>query len=94
MAVLGVTFVVFVSGTFAVMQPHDPRQPAAFFPLLVAAGYGIMGALGATRMLSIAAAIAALTLGGFFSLGGLFLPWMAAVGGGGLILGGLWLRQP
>jgi hypothetical protein len=94
LAVLGVTFVVFVAGTFIVMAPHDPRQPAAFFPLVVAAGYAIMGAMGATRMLIIAAALAALTLGGFLELGNLFLPWMAVVGGGGLVLGGVWLRQP
>jgi hypothetical protein len=86
--------VVFVAGTFIVMAPHDPRQPAAFFPLVVAAGYAIMGAMGATRMLIIAAALAALTLGGFLELGNLFLPWMAVVGGGGLVLGGVWLRQP
>jgi len=94
LAVLGATFVVFIAGTFVVMQPHDPRQPAAFFPLVVAAGYAIMGALGATRMLIIAAALAALTIGGFLELGNLFLPWMAVVGGGGLVLGGVWLRQP
>jgi hypothetical protein len=94
LAVLGVTFVVFVAGTFIVMAPHDPRQPAAFFPLVVAAGYAIMGAMGATRMLIIAGALAALTLGGFIELGNLFLPWMAVVGGGGLVLGGVWLRQP
>jgi hypothetical protein len=86
--------VIFVAGTFAVMAPHDPRQPAAFFPLVVAAGYGILGAMGATRLLIIGAAIAALTLGAFFTLGDLFFPWMAVVGGGGLVLGGLWLRRP
>ncbi len=94
MVVLFATAVIFVGGTFAVMAPHDPRQVAAFFPLVVAAGYGIMGAMGATRLLIIGAAVAALTLGGFFTLGNLFLPWMAAVGGGGLVLGGVWLRRP
>jgi hypothetical protein len=93
MITLGITFFAFVAGTFAIMAPHDPRQPAAFFPLVVAAGYGILGAMGATRLLVIAAAIAVATMGGFFLLADLFLPFMAVVGGGGLILGGLWLRH-
>ena len=38
--------------------------------------------------------IIALTLiGYFFVAGGAFLLWMAAVNGGGLILGGLWMRR-
>jgi hypothetical protein len=93
MAQLATIFMVVLVGTAAVMQPQDPRQMAAFVPLLVAAGYGIMGVMGAPRMLIIASVIAALTLVGFFALGALFLPWMAVVGGGGLIAGGLWLRQ-
>jgi hypothetical protein len=90
---LGTIFMVLLGGSIAVMQPQDPRQMAAFVPLLVAAGYGILGVLGAPRMLIIASLVAVLTLVGFFALGALFLPWMAVVGGGGLIIGGLWLRQ-
>jgi hypothetical protein len=90
---LGVIYAVFVGGTLAVMAPRDVRQVAAFCPLVTAACYGIMGALGARRLLVMAGAIAVLTLGGFFTLGNLFLPWMAVVGGGGLVLGGLWLRR-
>jgi hypothetical protein len=89
---LYIIYAVFVGGTLAVMAPHDVRQVAAFFPLVTAAAYGVIGAFGARRMLVIAGAIAALTLGGFFTIGDLYLPWMAVVGGGGLVLGGLWLR--
>jgi len=32
-------------------------------------------------------------IGYFFVTGGAFLLWMAAVNGGGLILGGLWMRR-
>ena len=38
-------------------------------------------------------AVGALTLGGWFWLPEYFLLWMAAVGGGSLILVGLWLRK-
>jgi hypothetical protein len=90
---LYIVSIVFIGGTLAVMAPHDLRQVAAFFPLVTAFGYGIAGALGARRLLVMAGVIAALTLGGFFTLGDLFLPWMAMVGGGGLVLGGLWFRR-
>ena len=33
-----------------------------------------------------------LTVGGYFWLAPYFMLWMAGVGGGALILGGLWLR--
>lgn len=92
-AVLAAIFFVLIGGTIAIMQPHEPAQIGAFIPLLVAAAYCIMGVMGVTRMYYIGAALAALTLGGFLLLGNLFLPWMAVVGGGGLILGGMWLRR-
>ena len=90
---LFLTFFVLVGGTIAIMQPHDPRQVGAFIPLVVAAAYAIIGVLGAPRLLVLSAIMAALTLAGFFALPAHFLLWMAAVGGGSLVLGGLWLRR-
>ncbi len=86
-------FFVFIGGTIAVMQPGDPRQVGAFIPLVVAVGYAIAGALGAPRLLVLGGIVAVLTLGGFFVLPAHFLLWMAAIGGGSLVLGGIWLRQ-
>jgi hypothetical protein len=34
-----------------------------------------------------------LTIVGFFVLPAIFMLWMAVVGGGALVLGGLWLRR-
>jgi hypothetical protein len=93
MATLFAIFGVFVAGTIAIMAPTDPRQIGAFIPLVVAAAYAIMGVLGLTRLLVLGAALAALTLTGYFALPAHFLLWMAVVGGGSLILGGLWLRH-
>ncbi|HVB86508.1 MAG TPA: hypothetical protein VNK23_07585 [Candidatus Dormibacteraeota bacterium] len=45
------------------------------------------------RMAILGFAVGALTAGGYFSLPQYFLLWMAGVGGGALILGGLWLRK-
>jgi hypothetical protein len=84
---------VFVGCTLAIMQPRDPRQIGAFIPLVVAGAYAILGLMGAPRMMILGAALAALTLFGFFALPAHFMLWMAAVGGGSLVLGGVWLRQ-
>ena len=93
MALLFLILFVFVGGTLAVMQPRDPRQVGAFIPLVVASGYAIVGLMGAPRLLVLGSTVATLTLGGFFALPAHFLLWMAAVGGGSLVLGGLWLRK-
>jgi hypothetical protein len=90
---LWAAYVMLIVGTIAVMQPHDVRQVAAFNALVIGAAYIIYGTFGAPRMTVIGAGIAVLTVGGYFALDTLFLPWMAAVGGGGLVLSGFWLRQ-
>ena len=87
-------FFLFIGATFAIMRPAEPGQIGAFIPLVVAVAYAIAGLLGAARLLVLGAALAALTLGGFFALPAQpFLLWMAVVGGGSLVLGGLWLRR-
>ena len=86
--------VLFVFALFSIMPPTNGVQMGAFFPLLASLFYALIGiwAKGA-RMILLGMAIAALTLFGFFALRSQFALWMAAVGGGGLILGGLWLRS-
>jgi hypothetical protein len=88
------TVFLFIAALFTVLPPHDGEQVGAFFPLFVALFYALVGIWGrAPRMVITAAALAALTLFGFFELRANFELWMAIVGGGGLILGGLWLRS-
>jgi hypothetical protein len=93
----GATFgaiLAFVSAFLSVMPPHTGNQAAAFFPLLVALFYGLIGIWSrGTRMLLLGAAVLALTVFGYFVLPVQFALWMALVGGGSLILGGLWLRS-
>jgi len=86
--------VLFVIALFAVLPPHTDIQAGAFFPLLISLFYAISGIwMKANRLLALSVAIAALTLFGFFELPAQFELWMAVVGGGGLILGGIWLRS-
>ncbi len=53
--------------------------------------YGVIGVLRMTRYAWIGAAMFAATLVGFFMFPAWLPFWMAATGGGGLMLGGLWL---
>lgn len=93
--ILGLTaaFTGFIAGSFAIFQPTDQRQAAAFFPLVVALAYVLFGALGLPRLMWTGVALGVLTLAGFFLLPDVFLLWMAAVGGSALFLGGVWLRR-
>ena len=75
------------------MAPLSHRQIGAFIPLVVAAGYALRGIWGGTRFFVAGGAIAILVLVGYFLLPGYFDPWMAAVGGGALVLAGIWLRR-
>lgn len=85
---------LFIVSLFMVMPPRTDAQAGAFFPILVAFAYGVMGIwTGALRLILAAVAIAVLTLGAFFWLPQLFMLWMAVVGGGALILGGIWFRR-
>jgi hypothetical protein len=86
---------VFIFALFAVMRPRDYNQVGAFFPLVIGLYYTFIGVWtkGGWRMLPLGLALMALTIGGYYFLPEHFLLWMAAVGGGGLILGGLWLRS-
>jgi hypothetical protein len=84
---------VFVIATFAVLRPANPVASGAFIPLVIATIYAVFGIWGGLRFLYAGIAVAVLTLGGFFFLPQHFLLWMAFVGGGSLVLAGLWLRK-
>jgi hypothetical protein len=83
----------FIGATFMVMRPANPLVSAAFVPLVVAMFYALTGVWKGLRFLVAGMVLAALTLGGFFFLREHFLLWMAAVGGGSLVLVGFWLRS-
>ncbi len=87
------TFFAFIGATAVIMQPHDPRQMAAFVPLLVSAVYIIMGLAQGRRLALAGVALGTLTLVGYFALPDNFMIWMAAVGGSALVGSGVWLRS-
>jgi hypothetical protein len=89
-------FLLFIAfGIFAsVWLGHfTPRQLGTFWPVYFMMVYTIAGLWVGRAFVAIGIGIIALTLIGYFLVGGWFDLWMAFVDGGGLILGGLWMRR-
>ena len=81
-------------GVFCCVLGHfGPRQLSTFWPIYFMLMYSIVGLWFGYAFIAIGLAVSALTLVGFFYVGSAFDLWMAFVDGGGLILGGLWMRR-
>jgi len=92
----GLVFVIIAAFTFAlfsVMPPTSELQVGAYSPLLLSAIYAIVGLWRGTRYILLGVFLAVVTLGAFFYLKDFFFIWMAVVGGGSLLLTGLWMRH-
>ena len=76
-----------------VIGHFGPRQLGAFWPIYFMLFYMLAGLWFGTAFVGIGLGITALTLIGYFYVGEAFPLWMAFVNGGGLILGGLWMRR-
>jgi hypothetical protein len=92
------TFIAFllfiVFGIFVSWFGHfTPRQLGAFWPIYFMLAYTLAGLWVGYAFVAIGLGITALTLIGYFLVGDAFDLWMAFVNGGGLILGGLWMRR-
>ena len=65
-----------------------------FWPIYFMLFYMLAGLWIGRALVAIGLGITVLTLIGYFAITGAAFPlWMAAVNGGGLILGGLWMRR-
>ena len=82
-------FGIFCSG----FGHFTPRQMGTFWPIYFMLVYTIAGLWAGEAFVAIGLSIIALTLIGYFYIGNAFDLWMAFVNGGGLILGGLWMRR-
>ena len=83
----------FLYATYAVFQPQRGAQFAVFPALLCGAIYIGIGLWRGLRWLVGGLALAALALLGYFLLPQYMMLWMAAAGGGTLLITGFWLRQ-
>jgi hypothetical protein len=89
-----VAVIAFAAAMFVIFRPASDAAAGAFAPLIAALYYVLTGLwLRAFRITVLGVALAVLTLGGYLWLAPWFALWMAVVGGGALILGGLWLRR-
>jgi hypothetical protein len=89
-------FVLFVAfGVFCsvVLGHFTPRQMGTFWPIYFMLVYTIAGLWAGYAFVAIGLGITALTLIGYFFIGDAFDLWMAFIDGGGLVLGGLWMRR-
>jgi hypothetical protein len=86
----------FAFGYFcsALLGHFTPRQQGTFWPIYFMLFYSMAGLWFGYAFIAIGVCISALTLIGYYFVAGFsFLPWMAVVNGGGLILGGFWMRR-
>ena len=85
---------LFAFGAFCCwLGNFGPRQLSTFWPIYFMTMYGLAGLWFGYAFIAIGLAVSALTLVGYFWLGSAFDLWMALVNGGGLIVGGLWMRR-
>jgi hypothetical protein len=83
-------FGVFCS---VVLGHFSPRQMIVFWALYGMLFYAIAGLWFGYVFIVIAVCTTILTLIGYYYIGAAFLLWMAVAHGGGLVLGGLWMRR-
>ncbi len=76
-----------------IFQPAGGKQSSALIVLIVALAYVLGGIWFGARFAVAGIVLAALDLSGYFVLTEHFYLWMAFVGGGALMLAGLWLRR-
>jgi hypothetical protein len=81
----------FVFATYAILEPHYSRQFCAYPALITGCVYMAIGLWRGTRYLVSGVVVVALTLVGYYFIEPIFF-WFAAVGGGAMILTGLWFR--
>jgi hypothetical protein len=94
MAMAFLLFFAFGLLCSTVLGHFGPREMGAFWPIYFMLIYCIAGLWFGPAFIAIGLGITVLTLIGYFFVTGFaFLLWMAAVNGGGLILGGLWMRR-
>ena len=83
---------LFGVGVQAITPLSGAGQGQAVAGLAVGCAYIVIGAVQGLRMAGVGLAMAVVTLGGWLFAREQFMLWMALGGGGGLMLGGWWLR--
>jgi hypothetical protein len=83
---------LYVMAMSVISPPQDAGQAQAMAGVSVGCAYMVLGAVQGLRLAAVGFAMVALTLIGWVFAREYFMLWSAVAGGGGLVLGGLWLR--
>ena len=84
---------LFIVAVYVVFAPTRPEPYLVVPALVLGLVYVVAGVWKMRRMAMIGGAVFVLALAGYALLQPYLAYWLAAVGGGGLVLGGLWLRK-
>lgn len=84
---------VFFLATYSVFRPSEPAAYLLFPALVTGLIYTVLGMVRMHRMMWIGAAIMLLSYAGYLLFAPYLAFWIAGLGGGGLIVSGLWLRS-
>lgn len=84
---------LFFIACFIVFKPAEEAAYLVFPALVTGLIYVVLGLARLYRMMVVGGAMMVLALAGYLWLTPWLAFWIAGVGGGGLILGGLWLRS-
>ncbi len=87
------TIAAFIAAVFILMSPVNGRQVHAFYGVLSGVVYMLVGIWVGLRGFLIGLGLFLLSVGGFLFVREYFALFMGIVGGGGMILCGLWLRK-
>lgn len=88
-----VVFIAFGCVWSIALGGFSPRQLAAFWASYFMLPYIMLGVWIGRAFVAIGVSVIALTVIGYYVAGSWFTLWMAVVNGGGLLLGGWWMRR-
>lgn len=89
---MALIIMLFMGSVYLVFKPTSPLPYLVFPALIMALTYALVGTFGLPRFTWIGAGIFVTVMLGYLLAPALMPFWIAAAGGGGLILGGLWMR--
>lgn len=89
---MALIIMLFMGSVYLVFKPSSMLPYLVFPALIIALTYALVGTFGLPRFTWIGAGIFVMVMLGYLLAPGLMSFWLAAAGGGGLILGGLWMR--
>jgi hypothetical protein len=84
--------IFFVFATYTIMAPVRSHAAAAFPALITGTLYTGIGLWAGLRYVVTGIVVLAATLAGYFFIHDHYLLWMAFIGGGSMILAGIWFR--